>query len=120
MKTIAIGLLSTSIALALLVFSPLTMAEDKQAMIDKGRKLALSRKSGNCLACHQFKGADQAGTMGPPLVAIQYRFPDTAKLRDRIWDATRSEPTSQMPPFGKNLILTEEEIDQVVAFISTL
>ena len=120
MKKILVYLLSASAALAFLTLSPLTMAEDEQKMIEKGKKLALSRKGGNCLACHQFEGAEQAGNMGPPLVAMKSRFPDKAKLRARIWDATASNPTSQMPPFGKNLILSEEEIDQVVAFISTL
>ena len=42
------------------------------------------------------------------------------ELREQIWDSTKSNPTSAMPPFGKNEILTEQEIDQLVEFIYTL
>ena len=122
MKKVIIWCITTTLTCVALAMSPVATAADADSaeMIEKGRKLAFSRKGGNCLACHQMEGADQPGTIGPPLVAMKYRFPDREKLRERIWDATALKPTTQMPPFGKNLILTEEEIDQVVAFVSTL
>jgi len=48
------------------------------------------------------------------------RFPDRAKLRAQIWDATVSNPNSSMPPFGRNKVLTEQEIDQVTDYIQGL
>ena len=85
-----------------------------------GKELAYTRSKGNCLACHgmpTMSDAEQPGNSGPPLIAMQARFPDKAVLRAKIWDATASNPNSMMPPFGKHLILTDEEIDKVVDFI---
>jgi len=41
-------------------------------------------------------------------------------LRDQIWDATKRNPNTSMPPFGRHKILTEDEIDKVVEFVWTL
>ena len=65
-------------------------------------------------------GCDLAGNIGPPLVAMKARFPDKAKLRAQIWDSTKSNQNSIMPPFGRHKILSEKEIDQIVEFIYTL
>jgi sulfur-oxidizing protein SoxX len=51
---------------------------------------------------------------------MQTRFPDKAKLRAQIWDSTKANPNSMMPPFGRHKILSEDEIDKVVEFIYTL
>jgi sulfur-oxidizing protein SoxX len=51
---------------------------------------------------------------------MKVRYPDKSLLRDRIWDETKYIPTTVMPPFGRNKILTEKEIDEVVDFIYTL
>ena len=90
----------------------------------QGGCIATDRKKGNCMACHQFKGLEktrlQAGNIAPPLVAIKQRFPDKAKLRKQIEDATAIVPNSPMPPFGKHKILSKDEIDKVVEFLYTL
>jgi len=95
---------------------------DKAAMsaVEQGRKIAFNRKLGNCLACHQMGDGTMAGTFGPPLVAMKSRFPDKAKLRAQIWDATVANPNTSMPPFGRNKILTESQIDKVVDYVWTL
>jgi len=88
-----------------------------------GRSLAFDKKKGNCLACHAIPGepkAEAAGNVGPPLVNIKQRFPDRAKLRAQIWDATVANPNSAMPPFGRNKILTEKEIDLVTDYVQGL
>jgi len=51
---------------------------------------------------------------------MKLRFPDKAKLKAQIWDATSIKPSSIMPPFGKNRILSEEQVDQVVEYLYTL
>ena len=91
-----------------------------QSDIEKGKALAFSRKKGNCLACHSIKGGKLPGNIAPPLVAMQQRFPDRARLRAQIYDATAANPNSIMPPFGRHKILSDKEIDLVTDFISQL
>lgn len=88
--------------------------------IEEGKQIAFDRTLGNCLACHTIVGGEAPGTIGPPLVAMQSRYPDKGKLRAQIWDATVVNPSSAMPPFGRHGILTEAEIDKVVEFIWSL
>ncbi len=88
-----------------------------------GKEIAFDRSKGNCLACHGFPAvpdALQTGNSGPPMIAMQARFPDKGILRAKIWDATASSSTSFMPPFGKHQVLSEEEIDKVVDFVHSL
>ena len=85
-----------------------------------GQALAFDRNKGNCLACHAIPGdpkASSPGNIGPALSGMKSRFPDRAKLRVHIWDATANNPRTSMPPFGKNKILTEPEIDLVTDYI---
>ena len=95
-------------------------AEKALTPVEKGKKIAFNRKQGNCLACHAIAGGHMAGNMGPPLVAMKARFPDKAKLRAQIWDATKANPNTVMPPFGRHKILTEKQIDLVTEYIYTL
>ena len=90
------------------------------SMLDEGRAIALDRRKGNCMACHVMAGVTLPGNIGPPLVAMKARFPDKAKLREQIWDASKINPRSLMPPFGRHEILTEDEIDKVVEFVHSL
>jgi len=97
-------------------------AKKELTPVEKGKKLAFNKKKGNCLACHVInaKGAIMAGNLGPPLVAMKARFPDKNKLRNQVWDATKVNPNSAMPPFGRHKILSEKDIDLIVEFIYTL
>ena len=85
-----------------------------------GKDYAFDRSKGNCLACHEIKGGESPGNIGPKLSDMKSRYPDKALLRMRIWDETKFNPMTVMPPFGKHKILTEDEIDQVVEFIYNL
>jgi sulfur-oxidizing protein SoxX len=102
---------------ALMIPAASSMAEEAQSAVEQGKELAFDRKKGNCLACHMIASGDLPGNIGPPLVAMAQRYPDKAKLRAQIWDATVANPHSSMPPFGRNLILSEKEIDLVTEFI---
>ena len=85
-----------------------------------GREIAHDVYKGNCLACHRIPGDPKAVTLaniGPPIVQMRERFPDRAQLRLQIWDPTRRNPQSVMPPFGKHQVLTEREIDLVLDYI---
>lgn len=108
---------------ALALTPQLASAADKGAAssdIEAGKKIAFNRKKGNCLACHMIEGGKLPGNVGPPLISMKARFPDKAKMRAQIWDATKANPNTMMPPFGPHEILTESEIDKVVEFIYSL
>lgn len=109
-------------ALAATFLNSATLAEgdERSDAIDKGRELAFTRSKGNCLACHMIEGGELAGNYGPPLIAMQARFPDRDVLRAQIWDASERVANTRMPPYGRHRILTEEEIDLVVDFLLTL
>jgi L-cysteine S-thiosulfotransferase len=84
-----------------------------------GQTLAFDRAKGNCLTCHEIKGGDAPGNVAPPLVDMKSRFPDRKELAAIIDDETKRNPQTVMPPFGRNLILTKEEIEAVVDFLYT-
>lgn len=90
---------------------------------ETGKQLAYDSDKGNCLACHAMpeqSDAEAPGTMGPPLIAMQARYPDKTRLRAEIWNPMVNNPATVMPPFGKNKILTEEEIDKITDFVDGL
>jgi len=80
----------------------------------------MARNKGNCLACHAMADGELPGTLGPPLLYMQQRFPDRAQLRAQVWDATVRNPDTVMPPFGRHRILSEAEIDLIVYYIHSL
>ena len=98
----------------------LSAAEEDKSDAEAGKAIAVERTRGNCIACHQFEGGESPGNIGPALIVMKARYPDAKVLRAQIWDATAANPLSPMPPFGKHEILSEDEIDQVVAFVLTL
>ena len=115
------------LAMALMVMSaisivaiPHAVADGHGAMVKKGKKIAEDRKKGNCFGCHSYAGAVLPGNIGPPLVAMKARYPDKAKLRAQIWDATAANPNTSMPPFGKYHLLTDEEVDAITEWVHTL
>ncbi len=87
--------------------------------VTQGFCIVINRKKGNCMACHALPNMI-SGDIAPPLVSMKQRYPDKAKLRDQIWDASKANPHTVMPPFGRHQILTPEEIDKVVEFVLTL
>jgi L-cysteine S-thiosulfotransferase len=84
-----------------------------------GQALAFDRSKGNCLTCHDIKGGDAPGNVGPPLADMKARFPDRRELTTIVFDETKRNPRTVMPPFGRNLILTDGEIEAIVDFLYT-
>lgn len=121
-KSIITSAASVAILLGSMSLAPIgsASAQEGASVVEQGKEISFDRKKGNCLACHQIEGGSLAGNIGPPLVAMKARFPDKSKLRAQIWDATKANPNSMMPPFGRHDILSEDEIDKVVEFIYTL
>jgi sulfur-oxidizing protein SoxX len=91
-----------------------------QSAAAEGQKIAFDRGKGNCLTCHEIKGGDFPGTIGPPLKDIKSKYPDRNELVAIVTDETKRNPQTVMPPFGRNRILTEQEINAVVDFLQTL
>jgi sulfur-oxidizing protein SoxX len=109
-----------ALALALLVGAVSASPASAQSAVAEGQKLAFDRGKGNCLTCHEIKGGDLPGTIGPALKDIKSKYPDRNELVAIVTDETKRNPQTVMPPFGRNRILTEKEIDAVVDFLQTL
>jgi sulfur-oxidizing protein SoxX len=91
-----------------------------QSAAAEGQKVAFDRGKGNCLTCHEIRGGDLPGTIGPALKDIKSKYPDRNELVAIVSDETKRNPLTVMPPFGRNRILTEQEINAVVDFLQTL
>ena len=110
-----------ALALALLVGAVVSAGSaSAQSAAAEGQKLAFDRGKGNCLTCHEIKGGDLPGTIGPALKDIKSKYPDRNDLIAIVADETKRNPQTVMPPFGRNRILTEQEINAVVDFLQTL
>jgi len=99
-----------------------------------GRAIVLDRRLGACLLCHTgpFPEERFQGTLAPDLSGAGRRW-SAGQLRLRLVDATRLNPETIMPPYyrmdgltrvgsswaGKPM-LTAEQVEDVVAFLSTL
>jgi cytochrome c oxidase subunit II len=96
-----------------------TSADDPQARA--GRDLFFST---SCINCHTVKGTQAAGTFGPDLTHLMSRetlgagtAPNTAeKLRAWVRDPQTIKEGCNMP----NMQLTDNELDQIVAYLLTL
>lgn len=95
------------------------VADQHADKIALGKEVYMGKSRGNCISCHAINDPDAklAGNQGPPTVSMKQRFPDKRILRAQIWDATKNNPLTIMPPLGKHWILSEEEIDAVVEYI---
>jgi len=90
-----------------------------QSPASPGQALTFDRSKGNCLTCHDIAGGDSPGNVGPPLSDMKKRYPDRKELAAIIYDETKRNPQTVMPPFGRNLILTTDEIESVIDFLYT-
>ena len=91
-----------------------------QSTVADGQNLAFDRGKGNCLTCHVIKGGDLPGTIGPELKDIKAKYPDRNELVAILFDETKRNPQTMMPPFGRNRLLTDQEISAIVDFLQTL
>jgi sulfur-oxidizing protein SoxX len=107
-----------TIAGAILGIAVLGIAPTSAAPLD-GQKLAFDRSKGNCLTCHEIKGGDAPGNSGPALNNMKERFPNRADLVAIIADETKRNPQTVMPPFKRNLLLNDQEIEAIVDFLYT-
>ena len=109
-----------ALALVALIGAAAVSPAGAQSSVAEGQKLAFDRGKGNCLTCHEIRGGDLPGTIGPALKDIKSKYPDRNDLVAIISDETKRNPQTAMPPFGRNRILTEQEINAIVDFLQTL
>lgn len=109
---------------------PLT---DQPGDPQRGVEVAVDRRLGNCLACHEMPvDAPFQGTVGPPLHEVA-SYMDTAQLRLRIVDSKVIYEDTIMPAFYKvdglhrvveaqkgKPMLTAQQVEDVVAYLATL
>lgn len=105
--------------LALLAGLAAAVPAHAQSAAAEGQKLAFDRGKGNCLVCHVIKGGENPGTIGPELTGINGKY-TRDELVAIVFDETKRNPLTAMPPFGRNRILTEKEINAIVDFLQTL
>jgi sulfur-oxidizing protein SoxX len=81
----------------------------------EGQKLVAA----HCLTCHEIKGGEDTGNVGPSLTNLKERYPDRKDVTAIIFDETKRNPQTVMPPFGRNLIVNNKEIEAMVDFLYT-
>ena len=103
---------------------------------ENGRRVALDRRKGNCLACHKMADLNTYlfhGEVGPKLDGVGKRYPESI-LRQLIVDSRVYYPKTLMPPFYVNsnklhdvakkhrnkTILSAQEVEDIVAYMKTL
>jgi L-cysteine S-thiosulfotransferase len=100
----------------------------------KGRAIVSNRQVGLCLLCHSAPIPEERfqGNIGPSLAGVGARW-NTDELRQRVAYSRNINPQSVMPNYlqvddlnrvaranqGKS-ILTAQQVEDVVAFLSTL
>ena len=113
----------------------LLVTSARAADVANGRKIVEDRAVSACLLCHSgpFPAPYLQGNIAPPLNGVADRL-TAEEIRQRLIDPARFNPDTVMPAYGivaKNLnrvgpawrgrpILTPGQIDDVVAFLSTL
>ncbi len=99
-----------------------------------GRKLAISTKLGNCLACHVLPIPEQPfhGDVGPDLSEAGSNLSE-GEIRLRVVDSKVLNPDTIMPAFYRNdgfervmkqfqgkTMLSAQQVEDVVAYVMTL
>ncbi len=125
------GLVSYTIVDDMAINEPLT---DKAGDAANGRKLAINRKKGNCLACHVMPISEQSfhGETAPSLYGVANRLSE-GELRLQLVNSKVTNENTMMPSFyrvtgynrilkkfdGKT-ILSAQEVEDIVAYLKTL
>lgn len=127
MRKSAISVAAASTAALLLgslaIVQPVFAAEEAKPTdpVARGKAVAENRTKGNCASCHAYEGVSSPGNIGPMIGGwLKQKYKDKAALRAQIWDATKTNPHSMMPPFGKYGIVSEAEIDDLTEWVWSL
>ena len=122
MRKTAKFLTTASAALMLIgtaALTPTTAMAVDSALAEQGKKVAEDRTKGNCFTCHDYQGAHLAGNIGPNLNGVSKRL-SRQQIYNQIFDATKANPNTTMPPFGRHEVLSKDEINAVTEWVSSL
>ena len=101
---------------------------------EKGRAIVANRQVGLCLLCHSgpFPEERFQGNLAPDLRGVGARL-NEVQLRQRLIDPAKSNPKTIMPAYARTegltrvapslrgkTLLTNEQIEDVVAYLVTL
>ncbi len=109
-----------SILFFALLVSCASMGEVSNERLLQGKTIAFDRNQGNCLACHKIDDGEMPGNIGPALTRDKIHDKNKKQLHNLIWDASRFNPDTSMPPYGKNKVLNTEDIDKIVDYLWSL
>ena len=90
--------------------------------LTKGACVVVIRTKGNCMTCHQMQGLS-SGNVATPLMNVKGRYAGEdgkKRLRIQIENPHIANKESVMPPFGRNGILSKDEISHLVDFLLTI
>ena len=98
---------------------------EKVAQIGTGGQFsdsATGPRGGNCYACHQMAKVEVSyGTLGPSLQEYgkirKYSADDAKAAYAKIYNAQSVLPCSNMPRFGHNKFLSEQQMKDVTAYL---
>ena len=113
---------------------PLATAQAQEGNAAAGRAIVANRQLGLCLLCHPAPIPEERfqGNLAPDLAGVGSRY-TPAQLRQRIMDSSEINPGTIMPSYRKTTglarvapayrgkpIFTEQQVEDVVAYLSTL
>jgi sulfur-oxidizing protein SoxX len=117
------------IFLMLIALGPLNTGAQGIHAQDEGLDIIVQQKLGNCVACHEVPGVQQAtSNLGPSLKGVGARL-TRETLTHWVKDARTLQPNTLMPPFGSTAglnrlsnqqpLLTDAQIQKVVETLLT-
>ena len=107
-----------AVAIISMLGTSVTYAQSQQDLIKEGRKVFVTKKLGNCLACHTVQNdpnIPQAGNIGPKLANLDTYPKDY--IYNKIWDPNKTVPNTVMPPQGRSHKISKHQIDALVAYL---
>ncbi len=116
-KMIIVNRLLAATLVSMLGFSAVNAASN-DALVKEGRKVFVTKKLGNCLACHTVQNdpnIPQAGNIGPKLSNMD-TYPKEY-IFNKIWDPNKTNPNTVMPPQGRSHKISKHQIDALVAYL---
>ena len=82
-----------------------------------GAQDALALINAQCQQCHEIKGIGDFGNVGPSLIDLKTRYADRKDVVAIVTDETKRNELTVMPPFGRNHILSQQEIETIVDYL---
>ncbi len=107
-----------AVAIISMLGASVTYAQSQQDLVKEGRKVFVTKKLGNCLACHTVQNdpnIPQAGNIGPKLSNLDTYPKDY--IFNKIWDPNKTVPNTIMPPQGRSHKISKHQVDALVAYL---